>query len=94
MFLRVRSLKKIGLFDEGIFMYGEDTDLSRRLWIAGDYPYYYGKISIYHQFTKGSHNSLKLLIVAIRSTIYYFNKWGWFDKERDKINNECLKQFK
>lgn len=93
MFLRVRSLKKIGLFDQGIFMYGEDTDLSRRLWIAGDYPYYYGKISIYHQFAKGSHNSLKLLIVAIRSTIYYFNKWGWFDKERYKINNECLKQF-
>jgi GT2 family glycosyltransferase len=31
MFLRVECLKEIGLFDEKIFMYMEDTDLNRRL---------------------------------------------------------------
>ena len=41
MFLRVKSLNEIGLFDERIFMYGEDTDLNRRLWISGNYPYYF-----------------------------------------------------
>ena len=92
MFLRVEALNKIGLFDEKIFMYGEDTDLTRRLWISGNYPYYFGKSHVYHQFAKGSHNSFKLLIVAVKSTIYYFNKWGWFDKNRKKINKECLDQ--
>lgn len=92
MFLRVDSLNKIGLFDEGIFMYGEDTDLTRRLWIAGSFPYYFGKASVYHKFAKGSHNSLKLLIIAIKSTIYYFNKWGWIDRNKTKINNKCLQQ--
>ncbi len=92
MFLRVNSLNKVGLFDENIFMYGEDTDLNRRLWISGDYPYYYGKTHIYHKFTKGSHKSLNLLFIAIKSTLYYFNKWGWIDNERNKINKECLDQ--
>jgi GT2 family glycosyltransferase len=74
-------------------MYGEDTDLSRRLWINGTPPHYYGKVSIIHDFAKGSHTSIKLLWIAIRSTLYYFNKWGWFDLERKEINNDCLKQF-
>ena len=75
-------------------MYGEDTDLSRRLWLAGKYPYYYGKASITHKFAKGSHKSMKLLLVAIKASIYYFNKWGWIDSQRKVINDECLKQFK
>lgn len=92
MFLRVDSLNKIGLFDEKIFMYGEDTDLTRRLWVSGDYPYYFGKTHVYHHFAKGSHTSLKLLIITIKSVIYYFNKWGWFDQKRKKINRQCLEQ--
>ncbi|MFB0924810.1 MAG: glycosyltransferase [Vicingaceae bacterium] len=92
MFLRVDSLNKVGLFDENIFMYGEDADLTRRLWISKNYPYYFGKAFVYHQFAKGSHRSFKLLVTAIKSTIYYFNKWGWFDKNRKIINRECLDQ--
>jgi GT2 family glycosyltransferase len=92
MFLRVDALNKIGLFDDKIFMYGEDTDLTRRLWISGNYPYYYGKSHLYHKFAKGSHNSFKLLVIAVKSTVYYFNKWGWFDGNRKKINKECLDQ--
>ena len=93
MLLRSEVLKDIGFFDDNIFMYGEDTDLSRRLWINGTPPYYYGRVSIIHDFAKGSHTSKKLLWIAIRSTLYYFNKWGWFDSERKEINSDCLKQF-
>ncbi len=93
MFLRSEVIQEIGLFDENIFMYGEDTDLSRRLWNNGTPPYYYGKAIIVHDFAKGSHKSIKLLWIAIKSTVYYFNKWGWIDSERKKINSECLNQF-
>jgi GT2 family glycosyltransferase len=94
MLLRSSVIRKIGLFDDKIFMYGEDTDLSRRLWENNTFPYYYGKVSATHVFAKGSHKSLKLLLVAIRSTIYYFCKWGWLDTNRKKINSKCLNQFK
>lgn len=93
MFLRSKVIKQIGLFDDKIFMYGEDTDLSRRLWVNGTPPFYFGKSRIIHDFAKGSHTSKRLLWVAIKSTFYYFNKWGWFDSERKMINSECLEQF-
>lgn len=93
MFMRSQVIKDIGLFDDKIFMYGEDTDLSRRLWINGTPPYYYGKAKIIHDFSKGSHKSYKLLWIAIKSTVYYFNKWGWVDLQRTRINSECLNQF-
>ena len=93
MLLRNSVIDKIDLFDDNIFMYGEDTDLSRKLWINNTPPYYYGKVKAYHVFGKGSHISFKLLFIAIKSTIYYFNKWGWLDKKRKIINKECLKQF-
>jgi len=93
MFLRSNVIREIGLFDENIFMYCEDTDLSRRLWINNTPAYYNGGISIVHDFNKGSHKSLRLLFIAIKSTFYYFNKWGWFDSERNRINEECIRQF-
>jgi N-acetylglucosaminyl-diphospho-decaprenol L-rhamnosyltransferase len=35
MLVRRRALEKIGGWDEGFFLYGEDQDLCRRLWSAG-----------------------------------------------------------
>lgn len=93
MFLRLEALKKVGLFDEKIFMYGEETDLCRRLISAGYETIFYPKVHIYHYFEKGSHKSWKLTKVGIQSAIYYFNKWGWFfDNERKKINKETLEK--
>lgn len=91
MFLRLSCLEKTGLFDDGIFMYGEETDLCRRLISNGFKTVYYPKVSIVHHFEKGSHKSFKLTWIGIQSAIYYFNKWGWFfDKERKRINQEAL----
>jgi len=86
MFLRTEVLKKIGLFDENIFMYLEDTDLNRR--IHGKYKtIFYPKVEVVHEYAKESYENKKLLMFHIRSAIYYFNKWGWvFDKRRDEIN--------
>jgi len=92
MFLKIDAIRKIGFFDEKIFMYGEETDLCRRL-IAGGYrTVYYPEVHIYHHFEKGSHKSWRLTKIGMESAIYYFNKWGWlFDNERKKINKKTLK---
>lgn len=93
MFLRVDALKKVGLFDENIFMYGEETDLCRRLITGGYKTVFYPEVSIIHEFQKGSHKSWRLTWIGIQSAIYYFNKWGWFfDKERTRINKETLQK--
>jgi GT2 family glycosyltransferase len=93
MYLRTSALKEIGLFDEGIFMYGEETDLCRRLIDAGFRTVFYPKVQIYHHFEKGSHKSWKLTKIGMQSAVYYFNKWGWiFDKRRRRINKETLKK--
>lgn len=90
MFLRCEILKDIGLFDENIFMYLEDTDLNRR--IHSKYKtIFYPKVEVVHEYAKESYVNKKLLMFHIKSAIYYFNKWGWiFDKKRSKINNKFL----
>lgn len=88
MFLRKSVIEDIGVFDEGIFMYGEDTDLNRRIYRKYR-TMYYPKVSIIHNFEKGSHKSIRLLWIHIKAAIYYLNKWGWFfDKERSIINRK------
>jgi GT2 family glycosyltransferase len=92
MLLNVGALKRIGLFDENIFMYGEDTDICRRLIIEGYKNVYYPWTVIKHEFQKESHKSWRLTWIGIKSAIYYFNKWGWFiDKDRVRINQFALR---
>jgi len=93
MFLRLSAIEKVGRFDEGIFMYGEETDLCRRLIDGGFKTVFYPKVTIYHHFEKGSHKSWRLTKIGMQSAIYYFNKWGWFfDKKRKQINKQTLQK--
>jgi len=92
MFLRTSILEDVGLFDENIFMYLEDTDLNRRIHMGYE-TIFYPKVEIYHNFAKESYVNKKLLKYHIESAIYYFNKWGWlFDKQRDVINKKILNE--
>lgn len=92
MFLRKSVINEIGFFDEGIFMYGEDTDLSRRIHMKYK-TMFFPEAIIVHEFQKESHKSFRLLWIHIKAAIYYFNKWGWFfDIERKNINNKVLKE--
>lgn len=90
MFLRKDALQKTGIFDERIFLYNEDTDLSRR--IHQQYrTVYYPEALVYHYHEKKSYKNFQLLLVHIQSAIRYFNKWGWWnDPEREHINRETL----
>lgn len=92
MFLRVKALKKVGIFDERFFMYPEDIDLTRRIHQKFR-TVFYPEVSVVHNHAQDSYKSHRMLWIHISNMIKYFNKWGWiFDKERKKINNTILKQ--
>ena len=93
MFLRSEIINEIGVFDEGIFMYGEDTDLNRRIYQKYR-TMYVPNVTIVHKHEKGSHKNLRLFWIHVKAAIYYLNKWGWFfDKERKRINSETIKKY-
>lgn len=93
MLLNTKAIQDTGFFDEKIFMYGEETDLCRRLIAAGYKTVFFPGATIYHVFEKGSHKSFRLTKIGIESAVYYFNKWGWFfDRQRKAINAQTLSQ--
>ncbi|MBP6386957.1 MAG: glycosyltransferase [Pseudarcicella sp.] len=77
MFFRTSTLSKVGFFDERIFMYLEDADLTRRFLEFSD-NVYYPKVKVYHYFAKLTHKEFKFKFITIKSAVTYFNKWGWF----------------
>lgn len=92
MFIRTEALKKIGLFDERIFLYTEDVDLSRRINRHFRTTFFPDAV-IYHHHARQSYTDIRTLWHHMGSAFNYFNKWGWFvDKERDMINNQVLQQ--
>lgn len=91
MLMSSNLLKTLGGFDERYFMYLEDVDLCRRALPLTEILFYPGS-TITHVFGKGSYKNLNLFTYHIKSTISYFNKWGWFcDRERSITNQKCLK---
>lgn len=77
MFIRTEIFQTVGLFDERIFMYIEDADITRRiLEVTG--TAYYPKAEVYHDYAKGSYKNWRLTLYNIHGAFIYFNKWGWF----------------
>jgi len=48
MFLKKSVYNEVGGFDEDYFMYGEDVDLSYKIYSKGYVNYYFGKTSVIH----------------------------------------------
>jgi len=90
---KTEIFKNIGGFDENLFLYMEDVDLTRRF-IS------YGKRSVVYPFAYAIHDheykkidNLNSFKIFFNSAFYYFNKWGWFlDKERKFMNTKTLNQ--
>lgn len=76
MFLRTETLKKVGFFDDKIFMYLEDADLTRRF-LEVSKTAYYPNAHVYHHFAKLTHKKIKFKWITVQSAFIYFNKWGW-----------------
>jgi GT2 family glycosyltransferase len=86
-------LSKTGLFDEHLFMYMEDVDITRRIYKHYDTIYYPG-VQIYHHYEKGSRKNFRLFFHHAKSAFIYFNKWGWFsDRDRKSINQIVLGKY-
>lgn len=83
MFLRTQTLKDVGFFDDRIFMYIEDADLTRRF-LEKSRTAYYPEAVVYHHFEKGSHKNWRLMWYSIHGAFIYFNKWGWFTTIKSK----------
>lgn len=82
MFLRVDTLRDVGLFDERFFMYPEDIDLTRRIARRSRAVYWPGVV-VKHLHRAESYRSMRMLWVHMSNMVRYFNKWGWvFDVER------------
>ena len=69
MFLRTEALKKVGLFDENIFMYLEDIDLNRRIHRAYK-TIFFPEAVVVHEYQKASYKNIKLLKAHLKSAIY------------------------
>lgn len=94
MVFNMNIFSEIGYFDENIFMYCEDMDISRRVFSSSFRSVYYPEVTIIHDHKGGSKVNRKLLLYAIKSSIYYFNKWGWFyDKERSQVNKIIINKY-
>lgn len=76
MLFRSSVLKKVGGFDEKIFMYIEDADITRRFLQISE-TVYYPKSVISHHYGKGSYKKIKLMMYNIHGAVVYFKKWGW-----------------
>ena len=90
MMIRTSILKEVGLFDERFFLYLEDFDLCRRVGKVSRTTFY-PKVTVVHEYKKGSYYQRRLFGYHIISAIKYFNKWGWFfDSHRKKVNRQSL----
>lgn len=82
MLMRKDVLDKVGLFDERFFMYLEDMDLCRRVWMNNHKVYYLAGAEMVHLFERASANDSwnflrlnKLTRIHMSSGIKYFAKY-------------------
>ena len=79
-FMMVRThviAQQLGGFDPHYFLYHEDSDLSRRVLANGGSILYTPDICVTHAWKRDSAHTLPATLHHLKSTIRYFNKWGW-----------------
>ena len=87
MFLRKKTLDKVGLLDESFFMYGEDIDLSYRIMLGGWKNYYYPKAQIIHYKGESTKKSSINYVIVFYNAMAIFAKKHFSSKGADLIGS-------
>lgn len=74
IFIRKSVLDKVGLFDENIFMYFEETDLCKRIFDNGNLIRFVENAQIIHLEGQSTKNKLQKKKMFKTSEIYYYRK--------------------
>jgi GT2 family glycosyltransferase len=74
MMVRKEVFKKIGGFDEKLFMYMEDMELCFRAGKAGFFTYFYPNIELIHK-ERGSGNKTFAIIQIYKGILYFYKKY-------------------
>ena len=69
--------KNVKGFDESYFMYFEDFDLCKKIGDQNGRISYLSTSKVTHNWVRGSTKNFFLFLSLIRSSIIYFNRWGW-----------------
>lgn len=78
MMVRTRILaQQLHGFDPRYFLYHEDSDLSRRIMERNELILYTPDICVTHAWKRDSAHSVSATLHHLKSTVQYFNKWGW-----------------
>ncbi len=87
MLMRKETLDKIGLLDEGFFMYGEDIDLSYRIQLGGYENYYFPETTIIHYKGESTKKS------SVNYVFVFYNAMIIFAKKHFSGKNANLFSF-
>lgn len=74
LIVETELLKELDGFDDRFFMYMEDADLCKRI-NKITHVVYFPDTCVIHKWEKGSHKSIKLFRIHVKSMIKYFLKW-------------------
>ncbi len=74
--LRTTTMKQIGGFDEGYFMYVEDADLTQKARQVGD-VYLLPQFMAVHAWHRAPHTNKSHFKMQMKSMLRYFSKWGF-----------------
>ncbi len=91
MIVRRKAIEDIGSMDERFFMYCEDADWCKRMWVAG-WKVVYNPCFSFKHFIGGSSSKLivKLVFSFHRSTYKFYRKYN----QKSSFFNECVLSFR
>jgi GT2 family glycosyltransferase len=77
MLFKTNALIEVNGFDESIFLYFEDADITQKL-LKKYRNVYYPLNYIYHSYEKGTSKSIKLAFYAWKGLFRFLFRWGFY----------------
>jgi GT2 family glycosyltransferase len=85
LFFNMRNVKKIGFFDEKIFLYYEETDFCLRAYRKNQKIYVFPKIKVFHESGKSVEIKDSIEIEANKNWHFMWSKFYFYKKNFSKF---------